>query len=87
MQMVSRYAGTAERLMCIATNSVPGPLWGQMLKMKFLKNNWGKVLFCIWNFRTFALSKDEAAEPAIKDKKLWALNLEIARINGSKIFL
>jgi hypothetical protein len=25
-----------------------------MLKMKFLKNNWGKVLFCTENFGNFA---------------------------------
>ena len=36
--------------------------------------------------RNFVVSKDKADGMLIKEKKLLALNLEIARINGSKIY-
>ena len=35
---------------------------------KFLKNKRGKVLFRLCFFRTFAMSKDEAAEAAFKGR-------------------
>ena len=36
--------------------------------------------------RNFVVSKDEAEGMLIKEKKLLALNLKIARINGGKIY-